>query len=144
MLFLDQCSHSHTHVYIPAVAITTAARPVCQTCGAIKKSGKSSCCGRGGSWFKNCGSAGNAKLRHTWYEGIQVCETRDQSQRASGRQSNAARQPNSSNGIDTVNSKAVMMTAKTLTSVNPSTNNSVEARKNIHFSFFVIFLVMKM
>ena len=38
------------------------------------KFGKGSCCGRGGSWFKNCGSHGNAKLAHTWFEGIQACK----------------------------------------------------------------------
>merc|ERR1719201_3088543 len=50
---------------------TTTIGSVCPTCGTIGKSGKSSCCGRGGSWFRNCGSVENAKLVHTWYEGIQ-------------------------------------------------------------------------
>ena len=52
--------------------------PSCPKCGIIEKSGKISCCGRGGSWFRNCGSAGNTKLHHTWYEGIQACKTRPQ------------------------------------------------------------------
>ena len=47
---------------------------VCPKCGTLGKFGKRSCCGRGGSWFKNCGSRGNTKLAHTWYEGIQVCK----------------------------------------------------------------------
>merc|ERR1719174_1643012 len=64
---------------------TTTVRPVCRKCGTIAKSRKSSCCGRGGSWFRNCGSAGNAKLLHTWYEGILICKTRAPSKRASGR-----------------------------------------------------------
>ena len=51
---------------------------VCSDCGTIKKSGKISCCGLGGSWFGNCGSAGNANLGHTWHEGIRVCETQFQ------------------------------------------------------------------
>ena len=33
-----------------------------------------SCCGRGGSWFRNCGSDGNAKLHYTWSEGIHACK----------------------------------------------------------------------
>ena len=51
---------------------------VCSRCGAINKSGERSCCGRGGSWFKNCGGADNTKLHHTWHEGIQVCKARSQ------------------------------------------------------------------
>ena len=49
---------------------------VCPKCGTVKKSGKMSCCGRGGSWFRKCGSFGNT---HTWYEGIQICKTRSRS-----------------------------------------------------------------
>ena len=58
------------------VTVTTAIGSVCRKCGTIKKSGKKSCCGRGGAWFKNCGRAGNTKLEHTWYEGIQACKAR--------------------------------------------------------------------
>merc|ERR1719305_1436371 len=54
---------------------TTITVPVCPRCGTIVKSDKISCCGRGGSWFKNCGGIGNIKLHHTWYEGIQACKT---------------------------------------------------------------------
>ena len=90
-----------------ATTTTVTVRPECRKCGTIGKSGKNSCCGRGGSWFRNCGSAGNVKLRHTWYEGIQVCKTRTQSQKASGRQSNAAQQQNSFNVANTGNFKAV-------------------------------------
>ena len=39
-----------------------------------KKSGKLSCCGRGGSWFGDCGSAGDVNAGHTWYEGIRACQ----------------------------------------------------------------------
>ena len=69
---------------------TTTVSSVCSKCSTIAKSGKSSCCGRGGSWFRNCGSAGNVKLDHTWYEGIQACKTWAQSKRSIERQSNAA------------------------------------------------------
>merc|ERR1712032_998978 len=68
---------------------TTTISSVCHKCSIIAKSGKVSCCGRSGSWFRTCGSAGNAKLDHTWYEGIQACKTRPQSKAAIGHQSNA-------------------------------------------------------
>ena len=48
--------------------------PICSKCGIIKRSGKASCCGHGGSWFENCGSAGNKHVDHTWQEGIRVCK----------------------------------------------------------------------
>ena len=47
---------------------------VCTKCGTTKKSGKRSCCARGGAWFKNCGDAGEVKFDHTWAEGVQVCK----------------------------------------------------------------------
>ena len=101
--------------------MTTTIKSVCLKCGTIAKSGKNSCCGRGGSWFRNCGSAGNVKLRHTWHEGIQACKIRSQFKVAMGRQSNAARQTNSSDDI--VNPKTVMANAKVsiFTSDNAST-----------------------
>ena len=49
--------------------------PVCLECGTIKKSGKRSCCARGGAWFKNCGDVGDTKSDHTWAEGIQACKS---------------------------------------------------------------------
>ena len=54
---------------------TTTSRPisVCPKCGTSKKSGKRSCCAPGGAWYKNCGSAGNAKAAYTWFEGVQAC-----------------------------------------------------------------------
>jgi len=54
-------------------ATTTVSQ--CPTCGKIGRSGRSSCCGRGGSWYGNCGSSGNAETHHTWYEGLQICKT---------------------------------------------------------------------
>lgn len=59
----------------PAVT-TVPISPVCPTCGIIQKSGKLSCCARGGSWFANCGNAGNTNFGHTWYEGIRSCKAR--------------------------------------------------------------------
>ena len=46
----------------------------CVECGVVKKSGKHSCCARGGAWFKNCGDAGDTKFDHTWAEGVHACE----------------------------------------------------------------------
>ena len=43
-----------------------------------------SCCSRGGSWFDKCGSAGNAKIHHTWSEGIQACKAGSQSKTVIG------------------------------------------------------------
>ena len=45
----------------------------CTQCGSTNKSGKRSCCARGGSWFEKCGDVGEAKFDHTWAEGIQAC-----------------------------------------------------------------------
>ena len=45
----------------------------CDKCVTTKKSGKSSCCARGGAWFKNCGDVGDPMFDHTWAEGIQAC-----------------------------------------------------------------------
>ena len=55
-------------------ATTVARRNTCSKCRSTKKSGKLSCCARGGAWFKNCGDAGERKFDHTWAEGIQACK----------------------------------------------------------------------
>ena len=47
----------------------------CSACTTFNKSGKVSCCAPGGSWFNKCGSAGNLERRHTWFEGIQACNS---------------------------------------------------------------------
>merc|ERR1712224_1191878 len=91
---------------------TTTTRSVCPKCGTIGKSGKMSCCGRGGSWFRNCGSAGNSNLEHTWFEGIRACKTRSRSNTVIGQQLNAAQQINSSPGAGMVDSNATIATAK--------------------------------
>ena len=48
--------------------------PTCSKCGTAKRSGKRSCCARGGAWFKNCGDVGKTQFDHTWVEGIQACK----------------------------------------------------------------------
>ena len=61
-----------------ASTTTTATSAVsikaCPKCGRIKKSGKLSCCARGGAWFKNCGDVRESKFHHTWVEGMQACK----------------------------------------------------------------------
>ena len=56
------------------MSMVTTVSNVCSKCGKIKKSGKRSCCGRGGAWFKNCGDAGDTQFDHSWTEGIQACK----------------------------------------------------------------------
>ena len=111
---LDPC---HTK---PPADKTTIAVSVCSRCGAIEKSGKISCCGRGGSWFRNCGSVGNTKLHHTWYEGIQACKARTQ-QPVVARQ----KETGSSQGDDMINYKVVITATKTV----PFTSGSISADK---------------
>ena len=48
------------------------ASPVCLKCGTIQRSGKQSCCARGGSWFGNCGADGE----HKWSQGFLACRAR--------------------------------------------------------------------
>ena len=90
---------TNAHTETPAVMSTTIS-PACLKCGIIKKSGKTSCCGRGGSWFGNCGGSGNAKLQHTWIEGILECRTRPQSKTAIGQQLNATQEKGSGSSSD--------------------------------------------
>ena len=52
---------------------STAPNRACPKCAAIKKSGKFSCCARGGAWFKNCGMFVTKNVDHTWVEGVQAC-----------------------------------------------------------------------
>ena len=98
---------------------TAIAVSVCPRCGTINKSGKNSCCGRGGSWFGNCGSAGNAKLRHTWHEGIRACKSRTLSKTGIAPQKGI----DSSHGVDIINYKSVIAATETLafTPANTST-----------------------
>ena len=56
---------------MPALSMASFA---CPKCASTKKSGRHSCCARGGAWFKNCGYAGETKFGHTWAEGIQACQ----------------------------------------------------------------------
>ena len=88
--YIRAFDHSlHLLMSTPAVT-TTAISIACYECGIIQASGKISCCGRGGSWFGNCGNVENAKFGHTWHEGIRACEPRKfESQAAVGQQLHA-------------------------------------------------------
>ena len=116
------------HINPPADTSTTLTVSECPRCGAIAKSGKTSCCGRGGSWFKNCGGVGSTKFQHTWYEGIQACKARSQSKTVIGQQLNGAQQKeiDSSRGVGMENYKSLISTTNTFvfTSVNTSTSTS--------------------
>ena len=111
---LDQC-----HINTPADMLTTITVSVCPICGSIGKSGKMSCCGRGGSWFKHCGGGGNTKLHHTWSEGIQACNARSQSKTGIGEELDVGRQQVN----DVSQGSAVIAATNTfaLASVNTST-----------------------
>ena len=98
---------------------------ICPRCGTISKSGKMSCCGRGGSWFNICGGAGNRKLHHTWSEGIQACTARTQSKTVIGQRLGIVQQTgtDSSQGVGITKYKAVITATKTFVfmSINTST-----------------------
>jgi surface protein len=84
----------------------------CAKCGSIKKSGKMSCCGRGGSWFRDCGSGGNSKFGHTWSEGIQACVVTAESSKTGIDQKEAKEEPNASTGADVVNPEEIKPATK--------------------------------
>ena len=98
-----QCAHAE------ATAMTIIS--TCPKCGIIKRSGKMSCCGHGGSWFGNCGSVDDTKFDHTWHEGLQACKVRAHSKTIVGHQitSGQKRSNDSFDADGDVNSEAVMM-----------------------------------
>ena len=116
-----------TNAHTPTpTATSTVSSPVCLKCGTIKKSGKSSCCGHGGSWFRNCGGSGNANRQHMWIDGILACNTQPQSNTAIEQQLKVTRENGigfSSNSIDTKNFKSVS-TAPTTAHVPAHTSTS--------------------
>ena len=46
----------------------------CLKCGIFAKSGRRSCCARGGSWYRNCGGFNDPTVDHTWFDGIDACK----------------------------------------------------------------------
>ena len=103
--------------------MTTIIRSTCPKCGIIEKSGRSSCCGRGGSWFGHCGGAGNTQFLYTWQEGIQLCKSLAQFKITIGQQRGVAQRKglSSSNG-DPTPIFASANTAITKSVVNISTH----------------------
>ena len=69
MLYLETAAEKTP----PVPVMTTAVSATCPKCG-ITASGKSSCCFRGGTWFRKCGDV-NLDAEHTWFEGIQACKS---------------------------------------------------------------------
>ena len=117
-----------SHIRISAATTTTTTTtvgPSCPTCGAIVKSGKLSCCARGGSWFENCGATGNTKFEHTWYEGIQACKAQ---QSASQQLDAVAQNSNSSSNDnnDAANSQKVIVAARMFAPTSADTQMSGE------------------
>ena len=96
--------------------MATTIGSVCPKCGITKKSGKLSCCGRGGSWFGNCENAGDMKLGHTWYEGLRSCGVRAQSKTVIDQQLKGAHQGagDSFIGAEDVNFRAIVAPSESL------------------------------
>ena len=122
---------------------------VCPKCGIIKKSAKRSCCGRGGSWFQNCGSAGNAKIHYTWYEGIRVCKTRSKPKAVIGQKLHGVQHKihdfSDNAGRSNIKTVITALNTSTFTSVNASittrastpidiTSNEILLRSPVHTS----------
>ena len=106
------------------------------------KFGKHSCCGRGGSWFENCGSRGNTKLAHTWYEGIQACKTSlEQSKLELGQpQPNRGQQKRNHSSKD-VGSEKKEITTTTFATINTPMPTPTTTGTNIFISASVNILI---
>ena len=63
-----------TPVSTRTLAITSSNKMACPKCGTFAKSGRVSCCARGGAWHKNCGGAGDRNTNHRWFEGAEACK----------------------------------------------------------------------
>ena len=119
---LNQCPR------VTAAAITSSS--ICPKCGITKKSGKMSCCGQGGSWFGNCGSASDTNADHTWHEGLQACKGRPH---FSQELTKAEEQRNGSpNGDSSVNSKVVVTAVKPHASTSASVPDAPPTSATAH------------
>ena len=107
-------SVSFFYQYPSTAAAIMTITAICTQCGITKKSGEMSCCGRGGSWFGNCGSTGDIDFDHTWHEGLQACKAQTQSKVVVGQQLNEAPQQRngSSNGDVNANFRTVVASAR--------------------------------
>lgn len=121
------------HMPTPA-ATTTPIGSTCSACGIIQKSGRSSCCGSGGSWFGNCGGGDRTKLEHTWSDGIRVCRARQVRTAVMGQQLQASRPTSGADFGDAstgVNSKTFISAALAETSTSTLMPTTVAVRANI-------------
>jgi len=132
--WFKNCGGAHNnnvdHSWLEGVAAckhpTTSAVPMCPTCGTITKSGKTSCCGHGGSWFRKCGNAGNKQFRYTWYKGIEACKAPSDFKKSITHQLYFAQQESidASRVAITTSNRAFLAAAFTFSSVNTSTSMS--------------------
>ena len=102
---------------------TTSASSVCLKCGTVMKSGKSSCCGRGGSWFGRCTSARDANLTHTWYDGVRVCTAQRSQQVIQQRLQASLRRSDVSSDDDNMGTNSETVIADARMSISTLDNN---------------------
>ena len=104
------------------VVTTSSGSSICPECGAMKNSYKLSCCARGGSWFRNCGSARHTNLAHTWQEGIWACKAR-QAEVEMVQQLHASQTESNASAIDAgMGTKESMAVAQMLTFARENTS----------------------
>ena len=63
---------------------TAAPSNTCSKCATFRRTGKVSCCAPGGAWFDDCGDADETDFGHTWFEGLQACQSTYSSDRVIG------------------------------------------------------------
>merc|ERR1711937_865236 len=83
----------------------------CGACGIERKTGRPSCCARGGDWFKQCGKA-NAGKPHTWDDGIQACGASAAMRGQVGNMLRVSRQTNRTGSDSAYNLRAIATDGK--------------------------------
>ena len=74
------CESARTAMATTAISLfsgaaTSAVRKLrCPKCGSVRKSGRLSCCARGGAWFQKCGDVADTNVGYTWAEGFRACD----------------------------------------------------------------------
>merc|ERR1712025_496443 len=107
---------------------TTIVASGCLACGTIQKSGKLSCCARGGSWFGDCGATRNAKVKHTWYEGIQACKERQHKTAVLAQQRNEVQQYSNASSGDGDAGNVTNSTTDIMATASDTTPSNVHAK----------------
>jgi len=100
---IDACKPTQKET-TPKVIVSST----CAKCGTVGKSRRLSCCGRGGSWFRDCGSAGNKKVSHTWFQGIKACKAQNKIKNKAAKRAIGEESADSSDGAV----EAIVTTAK--------------------------------